>query len=285
MASSSGWAHGIATSAPKVVYCHNPARWLYQTDSYLRSLPGPARRAFRLATQGLQRWDAAAALSAHTYLANSTVVAGRIRRAYGIESEILHPPVSLLADGPQEPVPGLQPGYFLTVARSRGYKNTDLVCQAVAGLPGRRLVCVGRLPEPPSSAGWPSEIVEVSDLSDAQLRWVYANCEAVVTMSEEDFGLTPVEGHIFGKPTVAVRAGGFLDTVLPGINGTYVEGFDADALRQVLTSFDGAAFDADLVRDTARRFGVAEFRRRLRDTAARAAGALSDATRREPVLP
>src|SRR5664280_1220390 len=42
--SSSGWAHRVTTSAPKIVYCHNPARWLYQPDDYFADLPHWIRR-------------------------------------------------------------------------------------------------------------------------------------------------------------------------------------------------------------------------------------------------
>jgi len=28
--SSSGWAHGAQVEGRKIVYCHTPARWLYQ---------------------------------------------------------------------------------------------------------------------------------------------------------------------------------------------------------------------------------------------------------------
>ena len=33
--SSSGWAHGFSTRGRKLVYCHSPARWLYQRETYL----------------------------------------------------------------------------------------------------------------------------------------------------------------------------------------------------------------------------------------------------------
>ena len=33
--STSGWAHGFDVRGRSLVYCHNPARWLYQTDDYL----------------------------------------------------------------------------------------------------------------------------------------------------------------------------------------------------------------------------------------------------------
>src|SRR4051794_9345936 len=31
--SSSGWSHAVKARGKKVVYCHNPARWLYQPEA------------------------------------------------------------------------------------------------------------------------------------------------------------------------------------------------------------------------------------------------------------
>jgi glycosyltransferase involved in cell wall biosynthesis len=119
----------------------------------------------------------------------------------------------------QQAVPGLKSGYVLTVSRSRGYKNTAVVCQALARRPESTLVVLGGLP----SGTWPSNIVGLKDLSDAQLRWVYANCSALVAVAQEDFGLTVPEVCSFGRPVVAWRAGGYLDTVADGINGVFID--------------------------------------------------------------
>lgn len=146
--SSSGWAHGISTDAPKLVYCHNTARWLYQPDEYLRTSSPRLLRTWVSATKPLVRWDQQAAKSAAAYFANSTAVAARVRSTYGIEAEVV-PPAAELAPGgagAQQPVSGILPGYFLTVGRRRGYKNTEIVGEAFRHLPKSRLVVVGGLP-------------------------------------------------------------------------------------------------------------------------------------------
>ncbi|MBW3647311.1 MAG: glycosyltransferase, partial [Actinobacteria bacterium] len=91
--SSTGFAHGIPAKAPKVVYCHNPPRWLYQPEDYLHDQPLPVRAALTALRPRLLRWDRRAAASADRYLVNSTVVRERVRRVYGIDAQVLAPPV------------------------------------------------------------------------------------------------------------------------------------------------------------------------------------------------
>ena len=67
-------------------------------------------------------------------------------------------------------------------------------------------------------------------VTDAELRWLYTNCRALVAASHEDFGLTPLEAAGFGKPTAALRWGGFLDTVQEGDTGVF---FDAPTPRTI----------------------------------------------------
>ncbi|MGI4894148.1 MAG: glycosyltransferase [Janthinobacterium lividum] len=275
LASSSGWAHGLHARGPKIVYCHNPARWLYQPDDYFRALPRPLRSALSAVMAPLRHWDRRAARTVDVYLANSTSVARRIQEAYGVQARVLHPPAGIDPDGAREPVAGLEPGFLLTVGRRRGYKNTELVCRAVQAVEGARLVAVGGLP---AGQEWSERIRGVRDISDAQLRWLYANCSAVVAMSHEDFGLSPVEGFAFGKPSIVLRAGGYLDSGLEGVSSVFVDREDAPTLANALRHFDAAAFDADKIREHARRFSSVAFGSALRAVvaevaAARAAGA------------
>ena len=269
LASSSGWAHGLRAHGPKVVYCHNPARWLYQPDDYFRALPRLVRRPLSAALAPLRRWDRRAARTVDVYLANSSSVARRIEEAYGVRARVLHPPAGLDPAGPREPVPGVEPGFLLTVGRRRGYKNTSLVCEAVEQVPGLRLVAVGGLP---AGREWSERLTGVRDISDAQLRWLYANCSAVVAMSREDFGLSPVEGFAFGKPSVVLRAGGYLDSGLEGVATRFVDGEDAASLAAVLRDFDPAQFDAEKVREHGELFSAASFGRALREIVAEVSG-------------
>ena len=105
LCSSSGWAHGCRASGRKLVYCHNPARWLYQTNDYFGTDPHlVARFGLSLLRRRLLRWDKAAAASADRYLTQSRAVQSRIATAYGRMADLLPAPASLDLTGPQRPV-------------------------------------------------------------------------------------------------------------------------------------------------------------------------------------
>ncbi len=139
--SSSGWAHGAHAAGRKIVYCHTPARWLYQPERYLRGRGLALRGTASVLRPALERWDRRAAASADRYLANSSAV------AYGLEAEVLPPPPALEPAGPTEPAAGLQPGFVLCVSRLLPYKNLDAIVHAFARLPDEQLVLVGTGPQ------------------------------------------------------------------------------------------------------------------------------------------
>lgn len=262
LASTSGWAHGVTTSAPIVAYCHTPARWLYEGADYFKDKPVWFRRLFEMASPMLRRWDRAAAGRVSTYVANSSLVARRIERAYGLTPDIVFPPSTLTTDGPVEPIVGLEPGFLLTVGRKRGYKNTDVICSAVAEFTERSLVVVGELPDAPEGCEWPARIIPISGVSDAQLRWLYTNCSGLVGMSHEDFGLTPVEAFAFGSPAVLLAAGGYLDSGSRS-STIFVPECTSRAVADGIERLGGTAWDRDEIRAHAAWFGESEFRTKI----------------------
>lgn len=273
--SSSGWAHGVRTgSRPKVVYCHTPARWLH-TASRGRSIGGrTGGAAMSLLRRPLLAWDQRAARTASCYLANSSVVKERIHSAYGLDADIVPPSPGLLPHGPEQDPGDLAPGFFLVVARLLPYKNVDVVVEAARRLPGARLVVVGDGPARTRLQHLAGEGVTFrSGVSDAELRWLYRSAAALVTASYEDFGLTPLEANAFGRPVVALRAGGHLDTVVPGTTGLFVEELDprsfADAMRRCST----LAWSRSALTAHAERFSRERFDAALRDVVTTAAGA------------
>lgn len=263
--SSSGWAHGAHTTGRKIVYCHAPARWLYQREHYLHDR-GTAARVLLASMQGrLRTWDVAAALSADQYLVNSTVVKQRVQDAYGRDAEVVHPPHSIDVGGRQRPMPGLTPGYMLCVARLQAYKNVDTVVRAMRQLPDVELVVVGTGPSLPHLERLAGRNVRfVGEVSDSRLRWLYANAGVLLAASHEDFGLTPVEAAAFGVPTVALRAGGYLDTVVEHRTGLF---FDELAPDEVAVAADKALasdWDRRSIAAHADRFSEHHFIARLR---------------------
>ena len=112
LCSSSGWAHGVRATGRKIVYCYSPPRWLYRSEQYLRDRHGLQALGLRLLRRPLKGWDQRAAASADRYLCVSHLIRDLIREVYGRDAEIVHPPSNLDPTGPQEPMKGLDAGFF-----------------------------------------------------------------------------------------------------------------------------------------------------------------------------
>jgi glycosyltransferase involved in cell wall biosynthesis len=269
LCSSSGWAHATRVDGKKVVYCHTPARWLYQGGHYLSQRQLAARAGLNVLRPYLLRWDRKAAATSDRYLANSTVVRDRIRKAYGIDAEVVPPPPALGPGGPRQPVEGLEPGFLLCVSRLLPYKNVDAVISAFSAAEQERLVIVGGGPEEDrlrARAG--THVQLLGSVTDEQLRWLYAACAGVVAASYEDYGLTPLEGAAFGKPSAVLRWGGFEDTVEEHKTGIFFERPDANAIREAVRELRTRSWDFDEISAHAERFSQQSFVERLREIVA-----------------
>ena len=271
LCSSSGWAHGIRTDGVKLVYCHSPAKWLYRREDYLGLRPAPgARLALDVLAPALRAFDQHAARSAGGYLANSTFIAQQIADVYGIDAKVLWPPGGLPEDGTSAPVAGLEPGFFLTVARLLPYKNVGPTAEAFRGR-SDRLVVVGAGPQLAHlTVTAPPNVTFVGEVDDAALRWLYGASAGLVAASREDFGLTPVEAASFGKPTAALAWGGFLDTVDPAVSGVLFESPDPASIGRAVDELSGRSWDGDAIRAHAARFAESRFVDELRALVERA---------------
>ena len=270
VASSSGWAHGFKGSGKMLVYCHNPARWLYQRDEYLGEHgPLSIRRAvLRALGPGLRRWDQLAARRSHRYLANSAVVRERIASTYGILADVVPPPPGIDQLGDQEAHPEVvdweSSDFWLLVSRLLPYKNVDLAVEAFRGRPDR-LVVVGEGPEKASLlASVPPNVRILSGISDAELRWLYARARGLIAPSLEDFGLTPLEANSWGIPVVARRGGGYLETVVEGWTGVFFDTLEPHALGRAVDEAALNHWDPGSLREHSRRFGEERFAERIR---------------------
>lgn len=263
--SSSGWAHGMQARGAKVVYCHSPARWLYQRSAYADPLGRTAKLAARALHDPLVVWDKRAAHTATRYLVNSSYVARSVHDLYGMDAEVLPPPPALTPHGPRAAAP-IEPGYVLCVSRLLPYKNVDAVVGAFASLPGERLVVAGDGPDAARLRGLAGRNVALlGRVDDATLRWLYDNAAAVVAASFEDFGLTPLEAASFGKPTASLRFGGFLDTVVDGTTGLFFGNPSPDEVATVLRMLLAERWDRIALQRHAAGFSSDRFVRRLRE--------------------
>jgi glycosyltransferase involved in cell wall biosynthesis len=263
--SSSGWAHGAQVTGRKVVYCYTPARWLYQADRYVANSGRATKVALSVLSPLLRRWDQRAAATADRYIVCSRAVRDRVKSLYGVDAEVIPPPVNVVHEGEVDPVAGIEPGFFLCVSRLLPYKNVEALAEAFARLPDHRLVVVGSGPLTEHiTAMAPPNVTMLGSVSDANLRWIYESSVALVTASYEDFGLTPVEAASFGKPTVALRWGGFLDTVVEGSTGVFFDQPEPQHIAEAILRLAAETWDPALLLAHAEQFSDARFVERMR---------------------
>lgn len=271
ISSSSGWAHGVRVlGGMHACYCHTPARWLYQTDEYLAAagpVPRWARGLLPPVLRGLRRWDRSAASRPNRYVANSAIVAQRIRDLYGLDAPIVHPPVDterLSNLDAVTPLPG--PAYHLVVARLLAYKRIDLVVAACRAT-DTRLVVIGDGPARSmlAEAGGKS-VTFRAGVTDAELAGLVRGCTALIQAGTEDFGIAPLEANALGRPVVAYGAGGALETVIDGTTGVLFTEQSVDALVAAFGRVTETAWDPERLQRHAAAFGEARFHRELRAT-------------------
>jgi glycosyltransferase involved in cell wall biosynthesis len=236
ISSSSGWAHGIPVDPdiPHVCYCHNPPRWVYDADGYIES--PLLRHGLRPLLVGLRRWDQAAARRPTRYVANSRNVRERIRRNYGRDADVVHPPIDT---GRLRPTPLPRDGHLLVLSRLLPYKRVDLALKAAAAV-GVPVVVAGDGPDR-------RRLEEMADpgvdfrgrVEDDEIPALFEGASAFFLGGEEDFGITPLEANAAGRPVVAFGRGGALETVEHGETGVLFDGqvpeSAAVALERTLT--------------------------------------------------
>ena len=181
--------------------------------------------------RGLRHWDVGASRQPDHFIANSQTVAARIRRAYGRFAEVIHPPIDLERFRPSTE----QDDYYIVLARLVSYKRIDLAVQACTLL-GRRLLVIGDGPDRArlmANAG--PTISFLGRLSDAEVEHHAARCRALIFPGEEDFGMAPLEIAAAGRPTIAYRGGGAVETIVEGVTGVFFDRQEPEDLAAAIT--------------------------------------------------
>lgn len=272
LSSESGPAKGVLTAqdACHICYCHSPMRYLWDLyQPYRQSLGRFSGGAFALAAHYLRQWDLASAARVDAFVANSRWVAARLRKWYGRQAEVIHPPVDL-ADGRPESDPE---DYYLVVSRLVDYKRVDLAIAACSRL-RRNLRIVGDGPEYARLKKLAGPTVRfLGRLDDAAVGEQYARCRALLFPGEEDFGIVPVEAQSWGRPVIAYGRGGARETVQgffpddPAApqqrpTGVFFRRQTPESLVEALHAFEAAEsrFSPDHIRHSVQRFSRSRFK-------------------------
>jgi glycosyltransferase involved in cell wall biosynthesis len=262
VSSSSAFAHGVRPprGAKHLCYCYSPFRYAWHERARaLSEVPPPLRPVLGLVLRRHRAFDRRALGTVDRLLATGEIARERIRRFWGRDAAVLHPPVEV------ERFSIAEPGdHVLFVGELVRHKRPEAAIEA-AGAAGRPIKVVGTGPEMGrlrERYGGRAEFLGRVD--DEQLARLYAEAAALVVPNVEEFGIAAVEAQAAGRPVVAVDGGGARETILPGRTGLLVPDSDPGALARALRS-DLTRFDPHEIQANAHRFRPEVFRTRLRE--------------------
>jgi glycosyltransferase involved in cell wall biosynthesis len=263
ISNKSGFCHGIITPPETlhISYCLTPTRYVWDYRSYARreGIGRLANAFLQPLLIYLRTWDRLAADRVDHFVAISREVRRRIRKYYRRDSTVIYPPVETdrfaLADG--------HDGFFLVVSRLIPYKRIDLAVEAFNKL-GLPLKIVGDGRDRPALEKMAGSTIEfLGRVSDSEMQTLLQRCRAFVFPGYEDFGIAPLEANAAGRPVIAYRAGGALDTVVEGKTGLFFDEPTPESLAAAVRALEDMTFDPDSIRQHALRFDKMVFRREL----------------------
>jgi glycosyltransferase involved in cell wall biosynthesis len=264
ISSSSSFSKAVRKrpDAKHICFCHNVTRFLWDTETYLKNY-SDYKLFYPILEQLLRhlvKMDRKYAQEPDLYIANSRVVAGRIRKAYGRQALTLPYPIDsnkfLFSDRKDD--------FYLVASRLLGYKRIDVTVRAFNEL-GWPLVVIGDGPEQKALKSLASDNIQfLGYVSDAERCWLMSRAKATIVTALEDYGLVPIEANASGTPVIAYGAGGVLETQVPGQTGLLFSEQTPASLSEALLKSKDTHWDGTNIRNYAlRNFSESVFVRHI----------------------
>lgn len=265
LSTSHAVAKGVLTHPGQLhlCYCLTPMRYAWDlTHRYLQDL-GPVQKALAKVTlHRMRNWDIASLNRVDHFAAISHYIAGRIKKVYGRESTVIYPPV----DVEKIPFQEKKEDFYLAVSRMVPYKKIDLIVEAFAQTPERKLVVIGDGPEMGKIRQKAKKNIEILGFrSNAVVREYMQKAKAFVFAAEEDFGIVVVEAQAAGTPVIAFGRGGARETVVEGKTGMFFDQQTVPSFIDALKAFETNEFDPRNIRAHAEKFSKARFQKEFKD--------------------
>ncbi len=265
LSSSSSVAKGVRKpeGAVHVCYCHNPMRFVWRYEDYIRQerVSRLVKALLPVYLKRLRMWDVSTSTRVDHFIANSMNVARRILQYYGRDSEVINPPVETKRFAVSEG----NDAYYLVVSRLKPNKRIDVAVEAFTKMK-KDLVIAGTGDNEMELRRLAGPTVKfLGAVPDGELVRLYSRCRALIFPGEEDFGIVPVEAMASGRPVIAYGRGGALETVVDQVTGVYFYDQTADSLIDAVRSFEKMSFDSTRIAEHARAFDTEVFKGRMRD--------------------
>jgi glycosyltransferase involved in cell wall biosynthesis len=262
----SGPAKGVLTSPDTlhICYCCTPMRYVWDMyQDYLESAGRITRLLMPLLIHYLRLWDYASAARVDYFMADSEHVAKRVRKHYRRDATVVYPPADIAAftqsSAPKD--------FYLMVGQLVGYKRADLAVEAFNRL-GKPLVIIGDGEQfNQLCAEAKSNIKVMGRQPFSVIRDHYSQCKALIFPGEEDFGIVPVEAMASGRPVIAYRKGGAVETVVDGVTGLFFDQQTPEALIEAVEQYEAnqQQFISERIIQHAQSFSRETFRTKMQN--------------------
>ena len=245
LSSSHAVSKGVLTGPDQlhISYVHSPIRYAWDLQhQYLKEAKldkGLKGILAKYLLHKIRMWDVRTSNGVDHFIANSKFISRRIKKVYGREADVIYPPVEVERFDFNEN----KDDFYLTASRMVPYKRMDLIVEAFANMPDKKLVVIGDGSEMPKIKKKAASNIEILGYQPDQILHDYMRrAKAFIFAAEEDFGITPVEAQACGTPVIAYGKGGVLETVRPyGINnptGLFFDRQTISSLVEAVKKFD-----------------------------------------------
>jgi len=268
ISSGNAWAKGVLTKPTQlhISYIHTPPRFLYKYSVESTNRNNWYYKPFvSFIDTSLRVWDYISAQRPDYLLTNSRETSKRIQKFYRREATVIYPPVDVETK-PAVESDNLKAPYYLAAGRLAAYKNFDLIIQAfnLLGLP---LEVIGTGKEESKLKKMAKDNIKFLGQASDEVKFRKMNeCMGLIfPVEEEDFGIVPIEAMSQGKPVLAHRSGGVLETLRDGIDGMFFDKVTLEEFVSKMKEFDEnikkSVYNSNSIRDHVQKYSVNRFKK------------------------
>ncbi len=273
LCSSSSCAKGVITPpfVPHIAYIHTPMRYAWDQYFDYKNRSGKLTRFFMERwMKDIRLWDYVSSQRIDKIIANSKYISRRIKKYWNKDSAVIYPPVDTDRLSPNQKE---AEDFFVVFSRFVPYKRIDIAIDACAHL-NKKLVVIGSGSEEASlkalASSYPNaQITFTGRISDDEVKDYLQRCKALIFCAEEDFGIIPVEAQACGRPVIAYKKGGALETIIEGKTGLFFDEQTSLSLEKTIKKFEedakSGAFNSETIARHASTFSRERFCREIKN--------------------
>lgn len=273
ISSTAHFAKGVKTNKNQVhiSYIHTPPRFLYGYDSSIKNRNSWFLKIFLWPIDFYLKYkDQQFAKRPDYLLCNSNEVKKRIKKFYQRDAKVIYPFPQVKVDQNffEYVKKEGKSDYFLIISRLTAYKNIDLVINAL-GKKGLPLQIGGTGPQKKYLEELSKNYKTVNlygFVNDDEKELLYQNCKAfLATVQNEDFGMSVLEPMMYGKPVIALRSGGYLETIVENKTGIFFDFLNEESLLEAIKKIDTIKWNPDEIRKHALTFSKEKFQKEIKE--------------------